>query len=56
MKHLISWVEFMKKIMIIGFGGPGISTLARLLGEKIKIEVFQLDTVLSKLNRNPGSR
>ena len=33
----------MKRILIIGSGGAGKSTLSRQLGEKIGIEVFHLD-------------
>jgi adenylate kinase family enzyme len=40
----------MKRILIIGSGGAGKSTLARRLGEKIGIEVVHLD----KLYWNPG--
>lgn len=46
----------MKKIMIIGSGGSGKSTLARGLGEKLKIEVFHLDTLLWKPNWEPVPR
>ncbi|HEX9059788.1 MAG TPA: DNA topology modulation protein [Clostridia bacterium] len=40
----------MKKIMIIGSGGAGKSTLARELGKILKIEVFHLDSI----HWNPG--
>ncbi len=40
----------MKRILIIGSGGAGKSTLARRLGEKTGIEVIHLD----KLYWNPG--
>jgi adenylate kinase family enzyme len=35
----------MKRILIIGSGGAGKSTLARRLGEILNIEVFHLDTL-----------
>lgn len=38
----------MKKIILIGSGGAGKSTLARQLGEKLNIEVFHLDALLWK--------
>jgi adenylate kinase family enzyme len=40
----------MKKIMIIGSGGAGKSTLARAISEKINIEVYHLDALLWKPN------
>lgn len=40
----------MKKIMIIGSGGAGKSTLARELGEKLNIEVLHLDNLLWEPN------
>src|SRR5690606_36722339 len=40
----------MKKIVLIGSGGSGKSTLASKLGEKIKINVYHLDTLLWKPN------
>lgn len=36
----------MKKIIIIGSSGAGKSTLARILGEKLNIDVFHLDRLL----------
>jgi adenylate kinase family enzyme len=33
----------MKRILIIGSGGAGKSTLARHLGEILNIEIFHLD-------------
>ncbi|QVY62552.1 DNA topology modulation protein [Cytobacillus gottheilii] len=40
----------MKKIVLIGSGGAGKSTLARQLGEELKIEVYHLDTLFWKPN------
>ena len=40
----------MKKIILIGSGGAGKSTLASKLGEKLSIEVFHLDQLLWKPN------
>ncbi|AST91271.1 topology modulation protein [Sutcliffiella cohnii] len=40
----------MKKIIIIGSGGAGKSTLAKHLGEKLGIKVFHLDALLWKPN------
>lgn len=36
----------MKRIMLIGSGGAGKSTLARRLGENLHIEVIHLDTLM----------
>ena len=38
----------MKKIILIGSGGAGKSTLARKLGDKLDIDVFYLDKLLWK--------
>lgn len=38
----------MKKIILIGSGGAGKSTLARLLGEKLNIKVYHLDRLFWK--------
>ena len=46
----------MNKIMIIGSGGAGKSTLARKLGEKLNIEVFHLDSLLWRPNWEMVSR
>lgn len=35
----------MKKIMIVGSGGAGKSTLAKQLGEKLDIPVYHLDAI-----------
>ena len=40
----------MKKIILIGSGGAGKSTLARKLGEKLHLEGYHLDTRLWKPN------
>ena len=40
----------MKKIMIIGSGGAGKSTLSKKLGQKLNIEVFHLDRFFWKPN------
>ena len=40
----------MKKIILIGSGGAGKSTLARRLGEKLKINVYHLDALFWKPN------
>ncbi|MCU9614984.1 DNA topology modulation protein [Caldibacillus lycopersici] len=40
----------MKKIILIGSGGAGKSTLARRLSEKLNIEVFHLDALFWKPN------
>lgn len=40
----------MKRIMLIGSGGAGKSTLAKQLSEKLQINVIHLDTLLSKPN------
>ena len=40
----------MKRIVLIGSGGSGKSTLARQLGEKLKIDVYHLDTLFWKPN------
>lgn len=40
----------MKKIAIVGSGGSGKSTLARKLGEKLKIDVYHLDSLFWKPN------
>lgn len=39
-----------KKIMIIGSGGAGKSTLAKNLGKKLDIEVYHLDTLFWEPN------
>lgn len=46
----------MNKIMIIGSGRAGKSTLARKLGEKLNIEVFHLDSLLWRPNWEMVSR
>jgi adenylate kinase family enzyme len=38
----------MKRILVIGCGGSGKSTLAQLLGEKLGIDVYHLDTLFWK--------
>lgn len=40
----------MKRIMLIGSGGAGKSTLAKQLSEKLQINVIHLDTLLWKPN------
>lgn len=40
----------MKKIILIGSGGAGKSTLASKLGKKLNIEVFHLDQLFWKPN------
>lgn len=45
-----------KKIMLIGSGGAGKSTLARKIGEKLDIEVYHLDALLWKPNWQQVSR
>ncbi|MBM7661810.1 adenylate kinase family enzyme [Bacillus mesophilus] len=40
----------MKKVVLIGSGGSGKSTLARQLGEKLKINVYHLDSLFWKPN------
>lgn len=40
----------MKKIILIGSGGAGKSTLARILGQKLKLDVYHLDSLLWKPN------
>ncbi|ATP41396.1 topology modulation protein [Solibacillus sp. R5-41] len=40
----------MKKIILIGSGGAGKSTLARKLGESLKIDVYHLDSLFWKPN------
>lgn len=40
----------MKKIAIVGSGGSGKSTLARKLGEKLKSDVYHLDSLFWKPN------
>ncbi|MFD1851280.1 DNA topology modulation protein [Oceanobacillus bengalensis] len=40
----------MKKVVLIGSGGAGKSTLARRLGEKLKVNVYHLDTLFWKPN------
>ncbi|UTR05963.1 DNA topology modulation protein [Alkalihalobacillus sp. LMS6] len=46
----------MKKIVLIGSGGAGKSTLARQLSEKLNIEVFHLDALHWKPNWEMTSR
>ncbi len=38
--------EKMKRIMIIGSGGAGKSTLARQLGEQLQLDVYHLDALM----------
>ncbi|MGA9468475.1 MAG: DNA topology modulation protein [Exiguobacterium marinum] len=38
----------MKRIMIIGSGGAGKSTLARQLGERLQLDVYHLDALMWK--------
>ena len=40
----------MKKIMLIGSGGSGKSTMARQLGAKLSLKVYHLDALLWKPN------
>lgn len=40
----------MKRIMLIGSGGAGKSTLAREIGKRLHIEVIHLDTIMWKPN------
>ena len=40
----------MKKIMLIGSGGAGKSTLARKIGQILDIEVIHLDTLMWRSN------
>ena len=40
----------MKKVVLNGPGGPGKSTLARQLGNKLKLNVYHLDTLFWKPN------
>ncbi len=40
----------MRKIVLIGSGGAGKSTLARQLGEELKIDVYHLDALFWKPN------
>ena len=40
----------MKKIMLIGSGGTGKSTLARQIGQMLAIEVIHLDTLMWRSN------
>lgn len=40
----------MKKIMLIGSGGAGKSTLARQIGQMLAIEVIHLDTLMWRSN------
>jgi len=46
----------MKKIMIIGSGGAGKSTLARTLGGKMDLPVFHLDAYMWKPNWTLATR
>lgn len=46
----------MQKIIIIGSGGAGKSTLARKLGKKLDIEVFHLDQLLWHSNWKMSDR
>lgn len=43
----------MKRILLIGSGGAGKSTLARELGKKLSIEVTHLDRILWRPNWEP---
>ena len=36
----------MKRIIIIGSGGAGKSTLARQLGERLHLDVYHLDALM----------
>lgn len=45
-----------KRMMIIGSGGAGKSTLARKLGEKYGLKVYHLDALLWKSNWNQVPR
>jgi adenylate kinase family enzyme len=42
--------DFMKKVVLIGSGGSGKSTLSRQLGERLKINVYHLDALFWKPN------
>lgn len=46
----------MKKIMIIGCGGAGKSTLAKRLGEKLNLHVYHLDSMFWKPEWVPTER
>lgn len=46
----------MKKIMIIGSGGAGKSTLARKLGDRLNLPVFHLDAYMWKPNWTLSTR
>lgn len=46
----------MKKIMIIGCGGAGKSTLARELGKRLSLEVVHLDQLYWKANWVPQEK
>lgn len=46
----------MDKIMIVGSGGAGKSTLAREIGKKLKLPVYHLDVFLWKPNWEMTSR
>ena len=44
------WGCLMKKVILIGSGASGKSTMARQLGEKLKIEVYHLDALFWQPN------
>ncbi|GAA0314464.1 DNA topology modulation protein [Bacillus carboniphilus] len=46
----------MKKILIIGSGGAGKSTLAKKLGELLHFPVYHLDSIFWKENWTPSNR
>ncbi|TFE02038.1 DNA topology modulation protein [Jeotgalibacillus salarius] len=46
----------MKRILIIGSGGAGKSTLSKQLGEKLSIPVYHLDTIFWKPGWTPTDR
>ena len=49
-------LDIMKKIILIGSGGAGKSTLARQLGAALQIEVIHLDALFWKPNWTPVQR